>query len=238
MRHHWLEQGAGSQRLASKDGSPSPSTCHTWSALAGIDFPLRDEGPGSRSCRGRTTPAHLSLPTGLGSCCLAPQMQQDSLHITSAPKMVWLHRLFRRISHVSALSLTSWMVSARGFVVKFWKSPEKGMNSNGEDAWPNTSERVDPLQIQAPATASLPHGSCLGRQEKQPGENIISEAKENKALIIIIRLLHDISRNHREHSSAFLLRLILTAISSAEFSVNCKACWGGNYISLMCSMLA
>lgn len=143
--------------------SPSPSTCHTWSALAGIDFPLRDEGPGSRSCRGRTTAAYLSLPTGLGSCCLAPQTQQDSLHITSAPKMVWLHRLFRCISHVSALSLTSWMVSAQGFVVKFWKSPEKGMNSNGEDAWPNTSERVDPLQIQAPATASLPHGSCLGR---------------------------------------------------------------------------
>lgn len=72
----------------------------------------------------------------------------------------------------------------------------------------------------------------------QPGENIISEAKENKALIIIMRLLYDISRNHREHSSAFLFRLILTEISSTEFSVNYNACLGGNYISLMCFMLA
>lgn len=72
----------------------------------------------------------------------------------------------------------------------------------------------------------------------QAGKNISSEAKENKALIIIIRLLHDIARDHRELSSVFLFRLILTDLTSTEFSVNYKACLGDNYIPLMCFMLA
>lgn len=70
-----------------------------------------------------------------------------------------------------------------------------------------------------------------------PGKNIISEAKENKALIIIIRLLNDIARSHWELSSVFHFRLILTELISSEFSVNYKACSGDNYIPLMYFML-
>lgn len=72
----------------------------------------------------------------------------------------------------------------------------------------------------------------------QLGKNISSEAKENKALILIIRLLHDIARDHQELSSVFLLRAILTELTSAEFSVSYKACLGDSYILLMCFMLA
>lgn len=71
----------------------------------------------------------------------------------------------------------------------------------------------------------------------QPGKNISSEAKENKALIRIIKLLRDITRDHQELSSVLLFRLILTELTSTEFSVNYKACFGDNYIPLMCFML-
>lgn len=73
-----------------------------------------------------------------------------------------------------------------------------------------------------------------GSQERQPGKKINSEAKENKGLIIIIRLFYDITRNHQEPSSVFLFRPILTELNSAEFSVKYKACLGDNYLPLMC----
>jgi len=46
------------------------------------------------------------------------------------------------------------------------------------------------------------------------------------------------ARDHHELSSIFLLRVILTELTSAEYFVNYKACLGDNYITLMCFMLA
>lgn len=71
----------------------------------------------------------------------------------------------------------------------------------------------------------------------QPGEKTNSEAKESKALIIIIKLLHDITFDCWELSSVFLLRVILTELTSAEFSVNYKDCLGDSYNPSMCFML-
>lgn len=64
-----------------------------------------------------------------------------------------------------------------------------------------------------------------------------SEAKENKGLVIITRLLHGIARDLGEVSSVFFLGAILTGLASAEFSVNYKACLGDNYICLMCLVM-
>lgn len=128
----------------------------------------------------------------------------------------------------------SLMVSAQGFTVRFRKSAKRGMHSNGEcSPWPSMLARclTDPLQTQ---TAPLLHGSHWRSQEMQPGKKINSEAKENKALIIIIRLFYDITRNHQELSSVFLLGPILTELTSAEFSVKYKACLGDNYPPLRC----
>lgn len=74
----------------------------------------------------------------------------------------------------------------------------------------------------------------LGSQEMQPGKKIRSEAKENKSLIIIIRLFYGIRRNNQELSSVFLFRYFLTEETSAEFSVKYKACLGDSYLPLMC----
>lgn len=64
-----------------------------------------------------------------------------------------------------------------------------------------------------------------------------SEAKENKDLVIITRLLHGIARDLGEVSSVFFLGAILTGLTSAEFSVNYKACLGDNCICLMCLVM-
>lgn len=114
-----------------------PHPACTRSALAHIGFPLCPEGPGARTCKARqllrgcnpSLPQEWVCPQAEAAAAY-PQTQQDLLWVTSTPKMVWLNQLFQCTSHISALSLTSLMVSAQAFIVVLRKSPEEGLNSS------------------------------------------------------------------------------------------------------------
>lgn len=129
----WPEQGAGSQPFA----STCTLTLHVRSALAHVGFPLCPEGPGARTCKARqllhgcnpSLPQEWVCPQAEAAAAY-PQTQQDSLWVTSAPKMVWLNQLFQCTSYISALSQTPLTVSAQAFVVVLRKSPEEGLNSS------------------------------------------------------------------------------------------------------------
>lgn len=167
---HRAQAGWSRGLAASRDCSPLLSPCHTWSALADLGFPLCAECLRARICQERTSLAYLtaalwlslvtasgmSLPGGWSSRCLGSNTAELTLgHICPKNGLAELAismclPCFYPLCH---------MVPAQGFILRFWKSPQRGMNFNGEHApWPSILAWgvTDPFQTQ---TAPLLHRS-------------------------------------------------------------------------------